>query len=650
MNARFRYFPILLLVMILWAACGAMRVQGDDWQPVDPAELKMTSEPLAPGAPAIILYRKVERDDVGARELNYARIKILSEEGRKYGDVEIPFFKGAGGIHGIKARTIRPDGQIINFDGKVYEKTVVKAKGVKYLAKTFSLPEVQVGSIIEYRYMADWEQGWVYDSRWILSEDLFTKKAVFSLKPHPEFALRWSWGAGLPPGTPAPKDEGGYVRLESNNIPAFQVEDYMPPQDELKFRVNFIYSRYAPEKDLDKFWKNVGKEENSKVEEFIGKRKAMEQAVAEIVSPQDSAETKLRKIYARVQKVRNLSFEKEKSEQEQKREKRKEINNVEDVWKNGYAHGGSITWLFLGLARAAGFEAYPVMVSRRDQYFFNPGIMNPTSLNDTVVQVKVDGKEQYFDPGTAFTPYGLLPWPETMASGRKLGKDGGAWVRTTQVDSSVSRVERKADLKLDADTGALEGKLTVRYTGLEALNRRLEERNEDEANRKEFLEGEVREHIPAAIEVELAGHPDWESSEAPLVAEFSLKIPGWVAGAGRRALLTAGIFGAAEKHVFEHASRNHPIYFDFPFESEDEVSIDLPLGWKVGSMPPAQGQENSVVGYALKAEESKGSVHIARKMKINLLLLDQKQYGALQNFFRMIRSGDEQQIVLQPVS
>ena len=58
----------------------------------------MTSEPQAPGAPAIILYREVNRDDSGntAHEDDYYRIKILTEEGRKYADIEIPFFKENG--------------------------------------------------------------------------------------------------------------------------------------------------------------------------------------------------------------------------------------------------------------------------------------------------------------------------------------------------------------------------------------------------------------------------------------------------------------------------------------------------------------------------------------------------------------------------
>src|SRR5271166_6176167 len=68
---------------------------GDRFQAVSAEELAMKSEPLAPGAPAIILLRQVDRDDNGttSHEDNYVRIKILTGEGRKYADVEIPFLK-----------------------------------------------------------------------------------------------------------------------------------------------------------------------------------------------------------------------------------------------------------------------------------------------------------------------------------------------------------------------------------------------------------------------------------------------------------------------------------------------------------------------------------------------------------------------------
>jgi cyclic lactone autoinducer peptide len=343
---------------------------GFGFQPVSPEELKMTGEPLAPGAPAIILYRQVDRDDNGltSHEDNYFRIKILTEEGRKYADVEIPFIQGNNDVVHMRARSIRPDGSVAEFDGKVYEKSIVKARGLKYLAKTFTLPDVQVGSIVEYFYTYDFQEHMLYESHWILSQDLFTKTARFSLKPyHGEmWSVRWSW-QGLPAGTGKPEQVGAehVVRLESRNIPAFRTEDFMPPENELKSRVDFIYSDEPFMQDVDKYWKKVGKELNGRLESFAGRQKAMQEAVTQIVTPNDPAEVKLRKIYDRVQQFRNTSYEVRKTEQEEKRDKEKEPANVEEVWKRGYANGINLTWLFLGLAKAAGFEAYGVYVSDR---------------------------------------------------------------------------------------------------------------------------------------------------------------------------------------------------------------------------------------------------------------------------------------------
>ncbi|HEX8764138.1 MAG TPA: DUF3857 domain-containing protein, partial [Candidatus Acidoferrum sp.] len=243
---------LLLFVAVVWAAvavrfCAPVDA-ADEWLPITPEELKMTSEPRAPGAPAIILYRQIDRDDSNAstpHEYNYVRTKILTEDGRKYADVEIPFFKETQNIVGIRARTIRPDGSIVNFDGKVYEKEIVKARGVKFLAKTFTLSDVQPGSIIEYHYMIDFAEYLVFNSHWTLSEELFTKLGKYTLKPYGQFALQWSWPNGLPEGTAPPAEQkdgrGNYIRMEAKDIPAFQVEDDMPPENAMKYMVDFIY-------------------------------------------------------------------------------------------------------------------------------------------------------------------------------------------------------------------------------------------------------------------------------------------------------------------------------------------------------------------------------------------------------------------------
>ena len=97
---------IILIGFSLAATQAAPAGASVGFQPISTDELKMRGEMLAPGAPAVILFRQVDRDDNGktSHEDNYLRIKILTEEGRKYGDVEIPVSSGAGKASAASAR------------------------------------------------------------------------------------------------------------------------------------------------------------------------------------------------------------------------------------------------------------------------------------------------------------------------------------------------------------------------------------------------------------------------------------------------------------------------------------------------------------------------------------------------------------------
>src|SRR5437879_4546299 len=85
---------IALILPAIWMGSIPVALAGESWPPISPDELQMKIESKALGASAIYLYRQVDRNDTNGREINFARIKILTDEGRKYADVEIPFVKG----------------------------------------------------------------------------------------------------------------------------------------------------------------------------------------------------------------------------------------------------------------------------------------------------------------------------------------------------------------------------------------------------------------------------------------------------------------------------------------------------------------------------------------------------------------------------
>ena len=99
--------------------------------------------------------------------------------------------------------------------------------------------------------------------------------------------------------------------------------------------------------------------------------------------------------------------------------------------------------------------------------------------------------------------------------------------------------------------------------------------------------------------------------------------------------------------MFEHTNREFPIYFAFPFQKVDDISIALPLGWQVGSVPKPADQDGKAVQYTLTAEGDKTGLHVKRKVRTDLYLVPMDKYSALRSFYQIVRSGDEQQIVLQ---
>jgi hypothetical protein len=152
MFLRLSRTALLTAVSLVFALPMEAQWRSEDWQPITRADLEMKEVPGEPGAPAVLLFYAAYEDDNTYSKFFYHRIKILSEKGLKWADVDIPYWRNEGGaLSDLKARTIRPDGSIVEFQGKVFDKVLEKRKGTKILAKTFSFPDVTVGSIVEYK-------------------------------------------------------------------------------------------------------------------------------------------------------------------------------------------------------------------------------------------------------------------------------------------------------------------------------------------------------------------------------------------------------------------------------------------------------------------------------------------------------------------
>src|SRR5579864_663240 len=110
-----RFLSASLLASLLSVA--APLVHADQWTAPTPEELSMTSQPEVPGAAAVYLFREEKTEDDLHMFSIYVRLKVLTEKGKEYANVELPYAAGEGGIsiNDIAGRTIHPDGKIIPF-------------------------------------------------------------------------------------------------------------------------------------------------------------------------------------------------------------------------------------------------------------------------------------------------------------------------------------------------------------------------------------------------------------------------------------------------------------------------------------------------------------------------------------------------------
>ncbi len=231
------------------------------------------------------------------------------------------------------------------------------------------------------------------------------------------------------------------------------------------------------------------------VDHFGSKKGALERELSQTVAPSDSPEVKLQKIYARVQKIRNLGYEETKTKKEEKKESLKENNNAEDVLKHGYGWPREINWLFIGLVRAAGFEAAEIYVAPRHINLFMPEMKDTKELSADVVWVHAGNLEYHLDPGAAFYPFGLLPWWKTATKGVLSLKTGGKIVETPVQGSSFATIVRKGTLKV-SDDGTVSGTLVVEFTGQQGAVEREDGQDKDDAGRRKALTDEIQGWLP----------------------------------------------------------------------------------------------------------------------------------------------------------
>jgi hypothetical protein len=676
-----------ILTGLLVLAAGRLAAAPEEWPPITDEEKAMKDCPQQPGAPAVFLYREEITDDNTWTTTYYCRLKILTAAGKERANIEIPFVKGSSKIKDLEARVVRPNGASVEFAGQVFDKTALRAGGFKVTVKTLALPDVDVGSIIDYRYKnvpdegespsakslealetlfgrsgkpqeggIDTEAGVFFFpvKTWDIQEDLFTRKAKFTYDPS-DFLEDWfslaykrmrlNWVThGIEGAKPARKK--GRIELELENIPAFEPEEYMIPESTQRMEVRIFYLEGAMAAP-DQYWKEESRNWQKGAEKFMRKAGDATAEAQKLITGIDDPAMKLKALYGRAQEIKNLSYDKTLTKQRRKELKIRDNRSVADVLKNNYGLRSDITRTFAAMASATGFDARVIRVVTRDDKFFDKNLCGLYNQFDTeLAMVRVNGRDLLFDPATPYCPLGLVRWNCTGTTCLAPSENPPSFLTTPAYPADTALTQREIALRLDLE-GNLAGTAKISFTGQEALVRRLEHIGDDEVEVKKDMEAELSAILPAGAKVTLQKLENINNSADCIWAHFDISIPGISTSAGQRVLLPVSPLLGDRQHPFRHAQRKYPVYFPYPYREFNDIVVALPAEMKVETCPSGRKLQRESFNYSLVCVVEGGTkLHAQRDLVIKKSFFPVDQYPVLKSFFDQVRAGDEEQVVL----
>jgi len=621
------------------------------WKPVTPAELQIKTPQVEPDADAEAIFWEVRLDDKKSNKLSYkhyVRVKIFTERGReKFSKFDIPFLKGKK-VEDVAARVIKPDGTIIPLlQSDIFEREIVTTRKIKIKAKSFAVPGIEPGVIVEYQYREIFKNDSAGGEKMIFQRDIPLQKVTYYVRPYKNMTL-------VPKFYNMPEarfinspNEDGFSMVTLANVPSLKEEPYMPPDDEVRRWGYLSYQSFGSSFQ----WNRVSEYYGRFLPGIFKPNAEISQKAIEITAGATTPEEKLKKIYEFTQKnIRNITFDPKLSDEQRETVDFKEIAQVLRMRTGNTRH---IDLLFAALAKSYGFEVNILLTGDRSEQFFTPEkYNNPDFINPAGIAVKVDKEWKFFNPGLPFLPYGKLVWYEENLNSMLVNENGHIWKPTPLSDISTTFVRRNGKFKLTED-GTLEGTVKFLYSGHMAINRRREVYMSSQEKREESFKEDIKKNISAAEISELAIE-NFDDNEKPLTYSFKIKVPNYAQKTGKRLFIQPGFFEYGSSPVFSSSTRTNDIYFPYPWAEKDYVEIELPPGFSLDNADaPGEVSDPGKIGLlkiAMSLDSAKNTLKYQRTFHFGNggnILFPASSYQPVKSLFDSFHKADTHTITLK---
>ncbi len=643
--SRRSFFPRSFFALLgLAAACWAPLAAAADFPPIADGEKAIQEIAGQPGAPGVVIYRKalLHFRDYG-REANSrmdvgVRLKVLTEEGKKLGEVELPHSRQLR-LDNFEGRIVRPDGseQALPKEAVFVEK---RSRSRKAFVTRAAFPNVEVGAIIDYKYTLYWDS-FYYLEPWYFHDDLPVLRSEIAYEVPPSLGVQvWgkeTSGAKIQSEKQERRSMTTY-RVWMENLPGLPNEPFSFPDEDLSSRFVLIPTQlYFPggSQPLLESWKQVSTLFWDEIYKgyLAGDRQTA--AMAKQLTAGKERREQIRALYEFV---------------------RDEVKNVDGngVWlrdgkvdqvlagREGSPSEKSL--LLYAMLDALKIPPRIVWAASRYEGRAEVDVPNPSFFATVLIQVEDGGELLTLDPSDRSLGFGKLP-PHYEGTRAVLidRKKPETVVLSTAPYESNSQVAT-LNLAVDAE-GKLAGKGELALAGHHAWRWLRAKETAEETGKlwRERLADLFPGFEPGAVEVQE------DLRDQRLKVAFRLEQREENVLGDEVSLQPARPFVASQPLSLPPAQRLTPVML--PFAALDEVKLELTWaeGFEIDSLPKEARVETELGGYALtvKTDAAARRAEVSRRFSRHKHEIHgQDGYATLRLLYEKASQSDAQTLVL----
>jgi hypothetical protein len=640
-----RYFFLTAVLLISLSAVA--QEFGFPYGQVTYKQLNMVRYDSDTSAAAVVLneFGIANIDNEGDHNLMFyyhVRIKILKTEGLKYANIEIPLHKNEGRqelLRAIKASSFNVENGTMREASVDLRSIFTENRGPYYDIKKLAIPNVRVGSVIEFEYKL--ESPFIFNFRtWEFQSDIpkvasdywasipgnyvynIILKGYLKLTTNESSLIKECFTPGG-----GQKADCALFKYGMKNIPAFVEEDYMTAKSNFVASINFELSELhyfdGRVDKITKEWKDTDQEFKKHPMFGVQLRKGKdlgEEQIDPLIAGETDELKKAKKIHQFMQSWFRWDEHYGKYSESIKKAFDKKTGSVADI-----------NLSLIAALRYAKIDVEPVILSTRDNGEVTELHPVMSDFNYVVAKVNIGGKAYLADASDDFLPFGVIPERCLNGKGRVLGEKESYWYDLKPNDKA-KRLSM-FNLKLDAD-GIMRGTLQITYMGYRAVDQR--KRLHSFSSLEDYTK-DLKNNLHG-IEVKKLDIDNRDNFDMPLVKRLDVEIDAFNNLDAATLLFNPFLLGKMEQNPFKSSERLYPVDFGAPFEDIMILNVDFPEGYEIVNLPErtALSLPNASGRYLFEVQNSGNRLTANSSFSINKSIFTSAEYKYVKELYSRI--------------